>query len=107
MKSAGIISVVTAGAQFPDTRKKLRRSLGEYVEIYCSSDTLPVSSDEHEHQDDSDLSVSAEDSPPEDMVRTIIEWLSEMGYLERPAGNDYTEAEESEVLKRLEQLGYL
>lgn len=125
----GVTTVVTAISPFEDVRRRLRESLGEYVEIYCcaslearmqrdgkgldrraheGSRTGSVDDDScYEEPKDPDITVYTDREPPEASVEKIVTWLAEMGYLTRGESLEYTEEEAEEVRKRLQDLGYI
>ncbi len=112
---AGLSAIVASRSPSADLRRDIQRDLGEYVEIYCSvgqSAAEPGSPNDSaglrfEEPVEPDVTLDAGGQSIRESARIALTWLNEMGYLspedQPPARPD----DESTVLKRLEELGYI
>jgi adenylylsulfate kinase-like enzyme len=109
--AAETVTVVASRCPEESVRSELRTTLGEYIEIYCADSSAEPPSDSpaagFEVPSEPELIVQPRKQSTEDSARAVLTWLEDMGYLS-PADNEaYSTEEQSTILKRLEELGYI
>jgi adenylyl-sulfate kinase len=124
----GVAAISAAISPYRAIRDEVRQMIGDFVEVYvrcplevCAqrdvkglyakamAGEIPAFtgvSDPYEEPLNPELMVDSSQETPELSARRIIMKLEEMGYLPPASKEVYSEEEEEEVKRRLEELGY-
>ena len=123
-----VVAIAAAISPYREIRDDVRRQIGSFVEVYvkCPLDVLAERDvkglykkalvgeiknftgvdDPYEEPLTAELVVETDREQPKESAARVIAKLEEMSLVEAPK-NDYTEADEEEVRRRLEALGYV
>jgi adenylyl-sulfate kinase len=126
----GVIVIAAAISPYAALREEARRTIGSFVEVYCRCPVevlkerdpkglyrralagelpnLTGVSDPYEEPAAPEVLLETDRQTPEESVGLVVARLEELGYIPalEPATAGYTDDEEAEVQKRLEDLGY-
>lgn len=124
----GVAAISAAISPYREVRDEVRKMIGDFVEVYvhCPLEVCAERdvkglyakamagqipgftgvSDPYEAPLNPEVMVDSSKETPEESAKKIIHKLEEMGYLAKPADEVYSEEEEEEVKRRLEELGY-
>lgn len=124
----GVAAISAAISPYREIRDEVRKMIGDFVEVYVK---CPVEicaqrdvkglyakamrgeipqftgvSDPYEEPLNAEVVVDSSQESPEQSARKIMAKLEELGYVPPAEAGVYTEEEEEEVKRRLEELGY-
>lgn len=124
----GVAAISAAISPYREVRDEVRKMIGDFVEVYvhCPLEVCAQRdvkglyakamageipgftgvSDPYEAPLNPEVMVDSSKETPEESAKKIIHKLEEMGYVPKPADEVYSEEEEEEVKRRLEELGY-
>jgi len=124
----GVAAISAAISPYREIRDEVRKMIGDFVEVYvhCPLEVCAQRdvkglyakamagqipgftgvSDPYEAPLNPEVMVDSSKETPEESAKKIIHKLEEMGYVPKPADEVYSEEEEEEVKRRLEELGY-
>ncbi len=124
----GVAAISAAISPYREVRDEVRKMIGDFVEVYvhCPLEVCAERdvkglyakamagqipgftgvSDPYEAPLNPEVMVDSSKETPEESAKKIIHKLEEMGYVPKPADEVYSEEEEEEVKRRLEELGY-
>lgn len=124
----GVAAISAAISPYRDIRDEVRKMIGNFVEVYvqCPLDVcvkrdvkglyakamsgeIPVFtgvSDPYEEPLNPEVIVDSSTETPEQSARKILAKLEELSYIPVAETEVYSEEEEEEVKRRLEELGY-
>jgi adenylyl-sulfate kinase len=124
----GVAAISAAISPYREIRDEVRKTIGDFVEVYvhCPLEVcvqrdvkglyakaiageIPAFtgvSDPYEPPLNPEVSVDSSTETPEQSAGKILRKLEELGYIPRPDQEVYSEEEEEEVKRRLEELGY-
>lgn len=125
----GVVAISAAISPYRAIRDEVRAQIGDFVEVYvrCPLDVVASRdvkglyakamageipaftgiSDPYEEPLNPEIVVDSSIQTKEESYAVIISRLEELGYILKPETNVYSEDEEEEVKRRLEELGYL
>ncbi len=105
--AAETTAVVSCHSLEDSLRRETRKALGEYVEIHVKVSDAQLEAGTFEDPSEPDVSVNAGERSFKECAQQVLTWLNDMGYLSPVSDDGYTSEEQSVVLKRLEELGYI
>lgn len=125
----GVVAISAAISPYRAIRDEVRAQIGDFVEVYvrCPLEVVAARdvkglyakamageipaftgvSDPYEEPLNPEIVVDSSTQTKEESYAVIISRLEEMGYILKPETEVYSEDEEEEVKRRLEELGYL
>lgn len=128
----GVAVIASLISPYKDIRNQNRELIGDFIEVYVATSVEECAKrdvkglyqkafageikgftgvdDPYEAPDNPEITLDTVNNTPDQCADIIIKYLIEKGYLpsgERSADSVYTEQEEEEVKKRLEDLGYI
>jgi adenylyl-sulfate kinase len=125
----GVAAISAAISPYREIRDEVRQTIGDFVEVYvrCPLDVCAQRdvkglyakamkgeipgftgvSDPYEEPLNPEVVVDSSLETPEQSARKILLTLEELGYIPKAEDEVYSEEEEEEVKRRLEELGYL
>lgn len=125
----GVVAISAAISPYRAIRDEVRAQIGDFVEVYvrCPLDVVAARdvkglyakamageipaftgvSDPYEEPLNPEIVVDSSTQTKEESFAVIISRLEELGYILKPDTSVYSEDEEEEVKRRLEELGYL
>ncbi len=125
----GVVAISAAISPYRAIRDEVRAQIGDFVEVYvrCPLEVVAARdvkglyakamageipaftgvSDPYEEPLNPEIVVDSSTQTKEESYAVIISRLEELGYILKPETEVYSEDEEEEVKRRLEELGYL
>lgn len=103
----GIVSIVSCEAPLREMRDQVREALGDFVEVYVKSQKENSYEGRFEAPHKTEVELNMDETDNEAACIHILKTLQVLGFIPDLTGQEYSEDEEEEVKKRLEDLGYI